>query len=112
MVKHGVDRHEGNELDTSRYRMKIIEYTQSSFQRQIKESVTIQSNREENLLNSKAEYNRCALPRLTTTLGEKQLKERREEEQDEKIKEDLLSEKIRKLRKENSRMRRRSDEVK
>ena len=35
--------------------------------------VTIQKMRSNNIMNNKAEYNRCALPRLTAKLGEKDL---------------------------------------
>ena len=42
MLKHGVDIHEGSELDHTRYGMKILSYTKSAFERQIQESVYLQ----------------------------------------------------------------------
>jgi hypothetical protein len=53
--------------------MTILKSTKTAFERQILESVIIQKNRNHRLMNNKAEYNRCALPRLTTKLGEKEL---------------------------------------
>jgi hypothetical protein len=42
------------------------------------ESVMIQKARNHHIMNNKAEYNRCALPRLTAKLGEKDLERWRE----------------------------------
>ena len=57
-----------------KFNVKVLSYTRSSFERQIMESVVIQQERKHHLLNSKAEYNRSAVPRLSTRLGEKQYK--------------------------------------
>ena len=57
-----------------------MRFTRSSFERQILESVLIQSRRDHYILNSRSEFNRCAIPRLVTKLGEKELKEWRERE--------------------------------
>ena len=46
-------------------------------------------------MNKKAEYNRCALPRLTAKLGEKELDKWREEDREEMEKEATIEEKIR-----------------
>ena len=57
--------------------MRVLSYHHSSFDRQVQESVEIQIARKEHLiLNSKSEYNRCALPRLGVQLGEKEFKEK------------------------------------
>ena len=42
--------------------------------RQMLESVIIQKKIHHNILNSRSEYNRCSLPRLSTRLGEKKYK--------------------------------------
>ena len=68
---------------------RIIKQARTAFNRQIAESVYIQENSKHHyILNSKSEYNRCALPRLTTKLGEKGLdkleKMRKEEKEREK----------------------------
>ena len=109
MLRHAVDMHPGKEFDTSRYRVKILEYARSSFERQIRESVHLQNNREHHLLNSKSEYNRCAIPRLTTVLGEKEHRQERKEEDDDKRKEDTVVGKIRQLKKQHSKTRRQKD---
>ena len=59
-------------------------------------SVLIQKERKKHhLLNAKAEYNRCALPRLTAKLGEKDLEKWRKEDKAEMEKEASIEEKIR-----------------
>ena len=76
------------------------------YERQVPESVLIQQeSNDHNILNSKSEYNRCALPRLTTRLGEKDFEEWREEKIEEKRKEEELERKIRLLRKERNKER-------
>jgi hypothetical protein len=40
----------------------------------------IQKARNQNIMNGKSEYNRCALPRLTAKLGEKDLEKWRKED--------------------------------
>ena len=52
---------------------KVLRYTRSSFERQLLESVLIQESRDHHLLNSRSEYKRCAIPRLATKLGEKDI---------------------------------------
>ena len=49
-------------------------------ERQILESVLIQKAREHKIMNNKSEYNRCALPRLTAKLGERDMERWREED--------------------------------
>ena len=46
------------------------------------------------IMNDKADYNKCALPRLTTRLGEKELKQWRIEDNLETEKEATIEEKI------------------
>merc|ERR1711888_291500 len=56
--------------------MKVVKFHQSAFTRQIHEAVRIQSCRESDyLLNSKAEFDRCAMPRLSVKVGYKDPKE-------------------------------------
>ena len=62
------------------------------------------------LLNSKSEYNRCAIPRLTTVLGEKEHKEERKLEDEEKKKEESVVWKIRQLKKAHNKERRKEDQ--
>jgi hypothetical protein len=85
--------------------MKIVKTTRTAFKRQILESVTIQKGRRHNLMNNKSEYNRCALPRLTARLGEKDLEKWREGDREEMEKEATIEEKIRLRKKKRSRKR-------
>ena len=61
------------EWDSIEFGMRILNSTRTAFERQIQESVLIQKSRHHKIMNNKAEYNRCALPRLTAKLGEKDL---------------------------------------
>ena len=69
------------------------------------ESVLIQKARSHNIMNNKAEYNRCALPRLTTKLGERDLEKWREEDRLEHLREATIEEKIRLRKKERQKKR-------
>ena len=85
MLRHLIDQHVEEEEDWKniRFGMKILKTTTSAFKRQIVESVLIQKERNHHIMNSKAEYNRCAIPRLTCKLGEKELTNWRAEDKDE-----------------------------
>ena len=65
----------------------------------------IQKSRDHHIMNNKAEYNRCALPRLTTKLGERDLERWREEDRQELEKEASIEEKIRIRKKEKAKRR-------
>ena len=100
MLKHVLLNHPGQEPDKIRFGMRIIRTCKSSFERQIHESVLIQREREQhNILNSRSEYNRCSLPRLTTQLGESEYKKYSDELAEEKKQDEILEAKIRELRK-------------
>ena len=73
MVKHYCEKHLDEELDDMKFGCKIIKQSRTAFNRQINESVEIQNNCEHYILNSKSEYNRCALPRLSAKLGEERI---------------------------------------
>ena len=91
------------------FRIKAVKFHKNAFERQIYESVRIQSSRNKHiLLNSKAEYNRCALPRLGMKWGDKEYKENREEEQNEE--EAILEGKIRQMKKDRNKERRNKQE--
>ena len=82
-------------------------YCRSSFERQITEACKIQEERRQHeILNSRAEYNRSAVPRLMTKLGDKEYKKYGEDIRKEKTREDLIEEKIQRLRKERNMERR------
>ena len=97
MLRHLLDQHEKEEenWDKVRFGMRIIKSTRSAFERQILESVTIQKLKNHHITNSKAEYNSCSIPRLSTKLGEKDLEKWRIEDREELEKEATIEEKIR-----------------
>ena len=64
MLRHMVETHEGENLGEVQFGMKIIQQSRSSFERQIGEVVKIQQEKiEHQLINSKAEFGKCSLPR-------------------------------------------------
>ena len=82
-----------------KFGMKIIKAARSAFERQIAESVMIQVEKKENyILNSKSEYNRCALPRLTAKIGNFTMDELEKAKKKEKENEKEMILKIRNLK--------------
>ena len=108
ILKHIVEKHVGENPDSVEFRMRAVKYHQSAFERQIFESVKIQSVRTQHiLLNSKSEYNRCALPRMGLKMGEAEFKEKRKEDEEEKKREEDIENKIKEMKKERGKWRRR-----
>ena len=106
MLKHILSHHPDQDLHSVEFNMKVKKFCSTSFERQILESVTIQQERNNHhLMNSKAEYNRCSLPRLTTKMGEQEYKEYNENLSQEKQEEEQLEKKIRELRKKMNKAR-------
>ena len=69
------------------------------------ESVTIQQFRDHNILNSRSEYNRCSIPRLSTRLGDREFKLYEKEIEKEKEKEEALARRIKEMRKARNKQR-------
>jgi hypothetical protein len=105
MLRHYVDSHMGEEFDSVKFPMKVIRYKRTSFERQILESVLIHENRCHNLLNSKSEYNRCSIPRITLNMGDSEVPYLNKKAVIEMKKEEAILAKIRDLRKQNKRKR-------
>ena len=105
LLRHILDRHGGENMNEVRFGMKIIQHTRSSFERQLLESVCIQQNRHHNILNSRSEYNRCSIPRLSTKLGDQDFKKYEKEMQQEVEKEERLGQIIRDMRKARNKRR-------
>ena len=100
MLKHILTEHQEENIKDVKFGIKILRTCRTSFERQIFESVAIQEARKHhNILNSRAEYNRCSLPRLTTTLGEEHFKKYNSELEQEARTEAEMDKKIRELRK-------------
>ena len=62
---------------------------QSALYRQVHEAVLIMKN-EPITLNSRGEYNRCQLPRLTVMMGDKEQEEKEERNKDEEESDEYL----------------------
>ena len=70
LLKHVAQYHQGVPMKEIKFGMKVRRYARSALERQVLESVLIQEERKNHhLMNSKSEYNRCSLPRLTTRIG-------------------------------------------
>ena len=54
------------------------------------------------LLNSRSEYNRCAIPRISSKLGDKEIKAYNKETFEEEKREQIVVDKIKRIRKENN----------
>ena len=114
MLKHIVEVHEGEKIEDIEFHARILKYTRTPWERQIRESTMIQESRtQNNILNSKAEYNRCSLPRLTTKMGHKEtkewLKENEMTEREEKEQDNELKRRIFEIRKERNKVRREAE---
>ena len=96
MLKHHVTDHP--ELkDPIDFSMKVLKTHKTAFSRQVHEAVLIKMNERNDILNSKGEFNRCQLPRLSVMMGEREVipKERemtQEEEEDSMKREKRKSE--------------------
>ena len=108
MLRHMLDKHEGVDFKDVQWGMFIVEYKRSAFERQIQEAVTIEKESKKcEILNSKAEWNQYALPRLVTRMGDRETEVRglEEELRKEKKIEDEIEAKVRALRKERNKAR-------
>ena len=99
MLRHMLEMHKGEERSEIEFGCRVMKFTRSSCSRQVLESVLIQNHRDHNILNSRSEFNRCAIPRLVTKLGDKELKTWREEDKEREKMEEKLEEEIRMLKK-------------
>ena len=79
LLKHVLDKHEGETLEEVDFRMRVVKYHKSPFERQVHESVLIQASTKHHLLNSKSEFNRCQIPIIAIKMREKEIKEKKEE---------------------------------
>ena len=85
MLKHIVNSHAGQDMSEVKFGMRIVEHARSSFERQIKEFVRIESeSKKHEILNSKSEFNRCSLPRLSAHMGDSDIRKWKQELLEEK----------------------------
>ena len=57
------------------FTMKVIKRFLSSFEREVSESIYIEVNQNNYILNQKSGFNRCQIPRLSVMMGEKEYHE-------------------------------------
>ena len=69
MMKHLIENHSGCSHKDIRFGMTVIKSHKSSFERQIFESILIFRGGK-NVLNSKSEFSRCVVPRLSIMVGD------------------------------------------
>ena len=83
LLKHVIEDHPGKKVDEIKFGMRVKLTFKSALERQITEAVEIHQAKLKGykLLNSKSEYNRCSLPRLTVG-NNKELLEKLIEERD------------------------------
>ena len=111
MLKHIISKHRDRDMEEVKFGMRVVRFTRSALERQVFESVMIQEERREShIMNSKSEYSRCTLPRLTAKMGEEEYdKKRNEEKREEKKQEETVRKEIARIRKE--RCKKRSAEI-
>jgi hypothetical protein len=105
MLRHYVEAHMGEDFSSMKFHMRTLRFTRTAFERQILESVLIQENRGQNLLNSKSEFNRCSIPRITLKMGDSEIPVIDRRAALEMQKEESIMSKIRELRKQAGRKR-------
>ena len=101
MLKHYLDQHLDDRPEDMIFMMKVLSFKRSAYERQVHESVLIQQNKNHMLLNSRSEFNRCSIPRLTVKLGDKEMTELANSMRLEQKKEDDLEKTIRELKKQS-----------
>ena len=106
MLRHMLHKHEDKKFEEVKWGMFILKYQRSAFERQIAEAVAIEKeSKTSEILNSKAEWNQCQLPRLVTRIGNEETKLLEKEIEEEKKIEEELEKKVRTMRKERNKMR-------
>ena len=86
LMKHYLKYHKNIGLEDMEVGMRIRSTFKSAMERQVAEAVAICRDESQgiSLMNSKAEYNRCKLPRLNTQSIEDQVKEIEEKKRERK----------------------------
>ena len=82
MAKHWLADHPGQ--DKPQFGMKVVQTHKSAFSRQVHEAILIEmadGQTGDSLLNSKGEFNRCELPRLTVQIGQRTWTDRQDVEE-------------------------------
>ena len=88
LLKHLIEIHPNLKIDELKVGMRIRKTFKSALERQIGEAIAIKVSKEKGytLMNSKSEYNRCKIPRLTIDTENETYKELKRQEENERIK--------------------------
>ena len=111
MMKHVATYHKGEEIEEVKFGMRVVSFCRTPLERQVLESVKIQEERQKNItMNSRSEYSRSKIPRLTAKMGDDEYDERRENEKKE---DKLIEENVRKeiYRRRKEKCKKRSKEI-
>ena len=108
LLKHVAQHHQGIPMEKIKFGMRVRKFARSALERQVLESVLIQEERRAHLImNSRSEYNRCSLPRLTTRIGTKEYdKEKTKQLEEDRELERVVREEVGIRRKEKCQNRR------
>ena len=74
-LRHAVEFHSDVPPESLKFKMKVLSSHRTSFERQIREAVLIDYYSGPMLMNSKLEYTRCSLPKMSINMGNKQKEE-------------------------------------
>ena len=113
LLKHYLACHRDIKMSEMKIGMKIRNMFRSALERQIGEAVAIDVEQRKGmeLLNSKSEYNRCQIPRITTRSAKEMLEEKElEVENEKKVTSEIRKMKMMKKNKRESEKRIRNDE--
>ena len=102
LMKHVAIHHQGEKMEMIKFGMRVIKNSRSAFERQILESVIIQEEtKKHKIMNSKSEYNRCSIPRLTAKMGNREIDKQRDEDlREEREENEIVMKEIYERRKE------------
>ena len=112
MLKHVVLKHGDSHPNDVEFRMKIVSQHQTAFERQISEAVRIRRNLGDRLMNSKQEYNRCYIPKISIKKSENDDEKDPGIEQENKAKETIKMMKNKWRRKQDEKDEKENDENK
>ena len=89
MYKHLTEAHPGCEPEDVKFGMTVIRQHKSAFSRQVQEAclIFLAGN---NVMNSKSQYNRCQIPRLSVMIGENQTDSKKISYSTEELDEEIM----------------------
>ena len=88
MLNHAVSVHPEMHPNEVEFGMSVMSHHKTAFERQLKEAIEIRRGQGSKLLNSKLEYNRCYIPKITVKIYEKE-KSNPDHENEKKVKDTI-----------------------